>query len=116
MANFAMTKFVQMNDNGPFEDLGITDDDFVMLDSLKDQQITIVAYKNYTKDESDGVFIAFEYKGKMGYTATHAVGIVKTFQNPDVMTALDSGDTITATIIQKKSKKTGRLYYCFADE
>lgn len=110
-----MSKFVQQTD-GPFESLGITDEDFIKLDALNGKKIVILAYKNYVKDESDGVFIAFEMGGILGYTATHAVGIVKTFQNPEVMSALDNGDTITATITQKKSKKTGRLYYCFADE
>lgn len=114
MANYVMSKLVQNeNTDGPFEDLGITDEDFVMLDTLKGKTITIVAYKNYVKDDSDGVFIAFECDGKLSYTATHAVGIVKAFQNEEVQKVLDGGEAITAVVTQKKSKKTGRMYFCF---
>lgn len=111
-----MSKLVQTENNGPFEDIGITDENFVMLDTLKDKQITILAYKNYAKDGSDGVFIALECEGSLYYTATHAVGIVKTFQNPEVQKILDGGDPIGAVIVQKKSKKSGRMYFCFDSE
>lgn len=115
MAEYVMSKLVQNeNTDGPFEKLGITDEDFVMLDTLKDKTITIVGYKNYVKDESDGVFVAFECDGKLSYTATHAVGIVKAFQNPEVQRILDEeGKAISATVVQRKSKKTGRMYFCF---
>lgn len=115
MAEYVMSKIVQQTD-GPFEALGITDEDFVKLDALNGKTITILDYKNYVKDDSDGVFIAFEVDGKLGYTATHAVGIVKTFQNEEVQRILDEGNPISAQVVQKMSKKSGRMYYCFATE
>lgn len=110
---YAMSKLVKYESTAPFEDLGIEEDAFMSMDELVNKPITIIGYKNYVKDDSDGVFIAFEYGGDLRYVATHAVGIVKTFQNEEVQKVLDDGETITAKIVEKKSKKTGRMYKCF---
>ena len=109
---YVMSKLIKNDSGAPFEDLGITEDMFMPLDEMVDKPITILAYKNYVKDESDGVFIAFEYAGDLRYVATHAIGLVKTFQNPEVCTVLNEGHPIQAKVVQKKSKKTGRMYFC----
>lgn len=113
---YVMSKLIS-NDNGaPFEDLGITEDMFMPLDEMVNKPITIIGYKNYVKDDSDGVFIAFEYGGDLRYVATHSVGLVKTFQNEEVQKILDEGHPISAKVVEKKSKKTGRMYKCFETE
>lgn len=113
---YVMSKLVKTESEAPFENLGITEDQFMSIDEMVNKPITIIAYKNYIKDESDGVFIAFEYGGDLRYVATHAVAIVKTFQDEDIQKILDDGEPIQAKIIQKKSKKTGRMYFCFEAE
>ena len=113
---YVMSKLVKNDSGAPFEDLGITEDMFMPMDEIVNKPIEIIAYKNYVKDESDGVFIAFEYGGDLRYVATHAVGIVKTFQNEEVCKILDEGNPISAKIVQRKSKKTGRMYHCFETE
>lgn len=108
-----MSKLVQTESEAPFEDLGITEDMFMPLDEMVDKPITIIAYKKYVKDESPGVFIAFEYNGDLKYNATHSIAIVSAFDNEEVCKILDGGDPITAKVVEKKSKKTGRMYKCF---
>ena len=116
MTNYVMSKLVNVNNGTPFEELGIEDSDFIMLEKLKDKDITLIAYKKYVKDESDGIFMCFEMDGQMYYTATHAVGIVKTFDNEEICDILNGGSAISARIVQKKSKKSGRMYFCFDSE
>lgn len=113
---YVMSKLVKNENGAPFEDLGITEDMFMSLDEMVNKPITIIGYKNYVKDDSEGVFIAFEYGGDLRYVATHAVGLVKTFQNEEVKKILDGGEPIQAKVVQKKSKKTGRMYFCFESD
>ena len=113
---YVMSKLIPNVNECPFADLGLDEDDFVSLETILNKPVTIMAYKMYTKDDSPGVFMALEINGRMAYNATHSVALVKTFEDPTVKQILDDGEPIEATITKRTSKKTGRSYYCFANE
>lgn len=110
---YEMKTLIPNMNESPFEDLGLTERDFVPIEDLVDKDIVVTAYKKYSKDDSPGVFIAFEADGIAGYVATHAVALVKTFDEQAVRNVLDGGESIEACIVKRTSKKTGRQYYCF---
>lgn len=111
---YEMSKLIGSPTESPFDKIGITEDMFMPIKDVLGKNITIVAYKNYTKNDSPGVFIAFTIGGEMKYLATHSVALVRVFQDPEVTGILDGGDTIDAKIVEKKSLRTGRMYQCFA--
>lgn len=92
------------------EEYGLKDDDFVSTKNLIDKRIIVTAYRLFTKDDSEGVFILFECNGEAHYTVTHSIGIVKTFQNEAVQQAFEDGEHLEARIVERKSKTTGRKY------
>ena len=97
----------------PFADQGVKNTDFVELDSILDRPIEIIDYHLFENDKGPGVSVLIKLNGKDQYITTHAVNIVKTFQNPRVQAMLET-ETLDAVIVLRQSKKSSRMVYDFA--
>lgn len=111
----SIRELIEQSRTAPFDDV-VTRDDYIEIEKLVGKEITIQNAYLFENDKGPGVSVLITVDGDMHYFTTHAVNIVKTFQNPEVQKILDGGDPIGAVIVQKKSKKTGRMYFCFDSE
>lgn len=100
-----------IQNEAPFEYMGITEDMYVELNALKDKTITVMDAKGFENDKGPGVYIAFKSGESLGYTTTHAVGLVNLFTREEVMAAFAREENIVCTIRQKTSKKTGYQFF-----
>jgi len=104
-----------LGSRAPFqEDFGIEEDQFINIMDLRGKSVGIMGAKGYENDKGEGVFLALTVDGQIGYTATHAVGIVRAFTDPKVIEVLERGDTIVGTVTEKVSKKTGNRFLIIA--
>lgn len=102
-----------MKTDSPFEYAGITADDHMMLDEIVGKDIVIQDVKTFENDKGPGVYMLVEVGGRTGYICTHAVGLVKPFNNPTLVGDVKR-EGIDARIIKRKSLKSDRMVYAFA--
>lgn len=88
---------------------------YVAVPELIGKTMCITDYKVFSNREGqDSIALKFEWLGDIGgevcRTVTHAKAIIDLIATDKVREILDSGDCIEATLVQKKSKTTGRNY------
>lgn len=87
------------------------DCEYISIADLIKEDIKIVDYEKFANREGqDSIALKIEVNGKMARTVTHAKAIIDLVATDEVREILDSGDTLDGTVVQKKSKQTGRNY------
>lgn len=104
---------MEFMNEAPFADEGITSDDYMPLDVILGQSIEIKKVKPFENQNGAGVYILANDGNGDFYMCTHSIGLTKTLSKTTLLDALERGDTITATIIKRKSKDSDRLVYSF---
>lgn len=97
----------------PFEYAELTAEDYMPIDAVLDKPFVINDVEKFTNDKGDGVYILIDIDDKQKYICTHAVGLVKAFDNERLMDAIvEKG--VPARIVKRKSMKSDRMVYAFA--
>lgn len=104
--------------SAPFEDYGITKDDYLPIDTVLDTNIMVSAVEIFNNEKGEGAYILASAgavkAGEPFYICTHAIGLVNTLNKPELLQALAEGNTITCRITKRKSKTSDRQVYAFA--
>lgn len=87
------------------------DYEYVSIANLINEEIKIIDYEKFENREGqDSIALKIEVNGRLARTVTHAKAIIDLVATNEVREILNSGETLEGTIIQKKSKQTGRNY------
>mgnify|MGYP007101858144 CR=1 FL=1 len=98
--------------NAPFEDFDVGEDSFVPVNEMVGRKVEFLAVKPFENSKGPGVYILFRDAQGIGYTTTHSGALINIFNRPEVLEALNDGDTLVeGTIVQRKSKLTGNTYF-----
>lgn len=95
---------------------------YIEMSEIIDQPIAILDAEVFSnRDDVPTVAIRFAFVGSDGgisdevrMTTTHSGPIVDLMSGQEVRDLLAAGEPIGATVVEKKSKKTGRTYRTFA--
>ena len=97
----------------PFENVGITAEDYMPIDDVLGKKIVIMDVMKFENEKGEGLYILFEIGDEMRYICTHAIGLVRPFDNIKVVNVVrDEG--LEAVIVKRKSMKSDRMVYAFA--
>lgn len=106
---------VNINDvlttGNPFEEYGITGDDYVPISDILGQKIVVKDVKVFNNDKGEGVFAYIEHEDGEGYICTHSVGITGKLRQLDEMGIFVDSD-VELTIIKRKSTSSNNFVYC----
>lgn len=97
----------------PFEYADLTSEDYIPIDSVVGKEFRIDDVKTFENDKGKGVYMLITIGMAQKYICTHAVGIVKTFDNEILVGDIKSRG-VRATIVKRKSMKSDRMVYAFA--
>ena len=87
------------------------DCEYVSIADLIGKPIKIIYFETFENREGqDSIALKLEHDGNVVRTVTHAKALIDLIATDEIRTILDCGDTLDGTIIQKKSKQTGRNY------
>lgn len=106
MATIVMS---EMLSKAPFEDLD--EESFVAINDMVGVPVEFLDVKDFENDKGPGLYLMFRDEKGIGYTTTHSTALINIFAKPEIRGALDRGDSLTGTIVQRKSKKTGNTYF-----
>lgn len=85
--------------------------DYMSITDLLNKPVQVIDIKMFTNREGqDSIALKVEIDGKIVRTVTHAKAVIDLLATEEVRKILDSGETIEGTLVQKKSKQTGRNY------
>lgn len=106
MATIVMS---EMLSKAPFEDLD--EESFVAVNDLVGVPLEFIEVKDFENDKGPGLYLMFKDERGLGYTTTHSTALINIFARPEIRSAFERGDSLTGTIVQRKSKKTGNTYF-----
>ena len=97
----------------PFEDYGCDETDYVPIDAILDQKVTIHAIREFENDKGLGVYVLVYTNGAFKYICTHSITITTKLTSENVKNILrdDSDDAIECVFTKRKSQKSDRLVY-----
>ena len=94
------------NVNNYFDDC-----EYISIADLIGKPVKVVDYETFENREGqDSIALKLEHDGRVVRTVTHAKALIDLIATDGVRDILDRGDTLDGTIVQKKSKQTGRNY------
>ena len=87
------------------------DCEYKSIADMIDEKIKIIDYVTFDNREGqNSIALKVEIDGAVVRTVTHAKALIDLIATDEVRGILDGGETLDGTIIQKKSRQTGRNY------
>lgn len=86
------------------------DVEYIALGDLIGQPISLIDWEIFeNKDGVESVALKFAKNGLMGRTVTHSKAIIDLLRQDDI-DSLKGAEPLDGTIVERKSKKTGRTF------
>lgn len=85
---------------------GLTEDDYVDQQALVGKPIEIRGALFFENMKGKGVYILFTFPGEdvQHYTTSHAGGVIRSLEYPDLLALLEEGEVLEATLNVRPSK------------